>query len=230
MSMRHKADCGMDDNHYGPCGSSVGEHVPKHLRDSLDARLPAKDDDGSKSWCDDCHGYTHMPWCPAYREKKTTMENHVFEGYAPKTWNCAVCGLSAGNPVHVPTQPAPEGECRRCKCEYVRTDTTFTVNLDCECDCHKQEKWHVVGKSTVVVVNGRYIAAVTDKETAECIVTDHARVVLVPGLVAALREIVTGSGVEFNDARVNYVTLQVDRAAIRDANDILDAARKAGIE
>lgn len=19
------------------------------------------------AWCDDCHGYTHMPWCPAYR-------------------------------------------------------------------------------------------------------------------------------------------------------------------
>jgi hypothetical protein len=19
-------------------------------------------------WCDDCHGYTHMPWCPSYEE------------------------------------------------------------------------------------------------------------------------------------------------------------------
>jgi hypothetical protein len=23
-------------------------------------------------WCDDCHGYTHMPWCASYEERLLT--------------------------------------------------------------------------------------------------------------------------------------------------------------
>ena len=30
--------------------------------------------DGSAEWCDDCHGYTHMPWCPAYTEQHPLTE------------------------------------------------------------------------------------------------------------------------------------------------------------
>lgn len=40
---------------------------------------------GSSEWCDDCHGYTHMPYCPSYKEVKpdtTTNQSHEPERMA----------------------------------------------------------------------------------------------------------------------------------------------------
>lgn len=31
------------------------------------------------AWCDDCHGYTHMPWCSEYVEPLTDLQRAVIE-------------------------------------------------------------------------------------------------------------------------------------------------------
>lgn len=37
-------------------------------------------DGGSVSWCDDCHGYTHMPWCPQYKAGETEKVSKAVSG------------------------------------------------------------------------------------------------------------------------------------------------------
>lgn len=98
------------------------------------------------------------------------------------------------------------------------------------------ENWRVhVNKREIVNERGFYVAFVTDELTAAQIVRDHNEHQLLSAerdglrevnkqLVEALREIVVGSGVEFNDARLDYVVMQVNRAAIADANDALEVA------
>lgn len=41
------------------------------MSDTLQEGEDQMDDDGSNDWCDDCHGYTHMPWCPVYQTANT---------------------------------------------------------------------------------------------------------------------------------------------------------------
>lgn len=40
------------------------------MSDTLQEREDQTSDDGSREWCDDCHGYTHMPYCPSYESGK----------------------------------------------------------------------------------------------------------------------------------------------------------------
>jgi hypothetical protein len=35
------------------------------------------------TWCDDCHGYVHAPWCPAYEPKLTEEEAQLVIGAIP---------------------------------------------------------------------------------------------------------------------------------------------------
>ena len=45
-------------------------------------------------WCDDCHGYTHMPWCPSYRAvNEISDEEYRAEQPAPEAgeWRYSEC-------------------------------------------------------------------------------------------------------------------------------------------
>lgn len=53
----------------------INAHREQPMSDTLPEREDQMDDDGSTDWCDDCHGYTHMPWCPAYKQPKEVMEH-----------------------------------------------------------------------------------------------------------------------------------------------------------
>ena len=32
-----------------------------------------------------------------------------------------------------------QNSCVKCRCQFVRADAPFTVNLECDCDCHESE-------------------------------------------------------------------------------------------
>jgi hypothetical protein len=42
----------------------------------------------AEGWCDDCHGYEHMPWCPSYKARSTPTATPLSDGKSaePETW------------------------------------------------------------------------------------------------------------------------------------------------
>lgn len=61
--------------------------------DAKDTRSRPTADDGSDDWCDDCHGYTHLPNCPHKATEKLPLEKRIVDAvyrsmqhYEDGTW------------------------------------------------------------------------------------------------------------------------------------------------
>jgi len=120
--------------------------------------------------------------------------------------------------------------------EKCATEIELTSRFEgCPCECHQTAppqpapdtgEWRVeydpnAGAMAYVLAGTPYgtsvIASTEGVRHAVQIVSDHNAV---PRLIAALEELLR-SGVEHDDCRVSYLTMQVDRDAIADARAVL---------
>lgn len=105
-------------------------------------------------FCDDCHGYTHMPWCPAYEAQPTSAVENKCKSEHP--WqNCPKCGVGIcgdhmtawlnHKPHHEQPASATGSElwpfCAKGEHEHCAGEAQLTRKgppSRCGCTCHEQ--------------------------------------------------------------------------------------------
>lgn len=115
----------------------------------------------------------------------------------------------------------PDGMNRHCKKTEQRFQSWYAREPEAQPAPDTSGEWayHYTKGRGYRVNDGRGCLAEVRDEATAAHVADHRAVGL---LVTALKEFLL-SAIEFNDTRLSYVTMQVDRDAIKDAQDALAA-------
>jgi hypothetical protein len=134
-------------------------------------------------WCDDCHGYSHMPWCPQYVEKVA--------GVVPRAGNVSQvnCEAVVGQ-CHERSDSSNEQEI-----EQLIARIHAAMAEDCDCPRHR------TGEINPAVLQ-RISAAITRDQTFASLTTVRAALIHTQEAATLLENLLTEIG-EPDEAEIN---------------------------